>query len=55
MAIKPRYVALIIGVLLVIAIAVATYRHSTASSARVGDPNAFPLPLDTGVGPGTTK
>jgi len=55
MTIKPRSVAIIIGVLLVILIAVTSYQRSTASRARAADPNAFPLPLSTGIGPGTTK
>ncbi len=47
MTIKPRYVALIIGILLVVLIAVTTYRHSNASRAVV-DPNAPSFPPGTG-------
>jgi heme/copper-type cytochrome/quinol oxidase subunit 2 len=48
---KPRYVAVVIGVLLIVVIAVATYRRS-ASQAPTANPNASTVPLTTGTGPG---
>lgn len=54
MRIKPGYVALLLGVLIVLVLAISLKQHSSPASAPATAPT-FPMQLNNDIGPGTTK